>query len=297
MIPYPYQSLKLAREDSQHWWFHCVFHRGDNEPSMVVNKTEPYKLFFRCWACGENGNAKSFAVKYLGHDPKLIDSQIEPCSDAITILKERYKVNWETKRGCPLEHIPDEEQQLAFRVGISVETIRKFGIGWKDYKFLIPMYDEQGICGIAVRSYEFDNKKGWICKKRCIKGSKHGWFFPKSDYSADKPFFIAEGWSDTAVLIEMGFQAMGRFNAVHTEWNAMCSDNPNVYIISDTDECGIKGSKKLQQLIGGKIIYPPEYTPKCGFGTGPTRCHYKDIREFFLAVGPERCKQWLEKQL
>lgn len=289
-LPYPYQSLKLVREDSQHWWFHCVFHKGDSEPSMVVNKTDPYRLWYRCWACNANGSPKYFATHYLGHDPKLIDSQIEPCSDAITILKERYKMNWETKRGCPLNHIPDEEKRLAEMVGVSVETIRKFSIGIKDDKYLIPMYDENGICGISTRFYEFNSLVGWVCEKRCIKGSHHGWFAPANPiYRREFPTFITEGWSDTAIILEMGFQAMGRFNALHTaihpDW-----DEGRIYIVSDTDECGLKGSQKLQRLIGGKIILPQTLH-------GVTQHYWKDIREMYLNEGKEQTKQWLESQL
>lgn len=292
IVPYPYQSLNLVSEDDRHWRFLCPFHK-ETEGSFTVNKTEPYRLFYRCWACNENGSAKTFAIKFLGHDPALFDKQAPPCTLTMENVLEavRPKINWDSLRGCPLHHIPAEEQRLAEAVGVSVETIRKFEIGWRDYKFLIPMYDESGICGISTREHLTFNGET-RCNKRCVKGSKHGWFAPaKPIYRRQFPTLITEGWSDTAVAIECGFQAMGRFNAahimMHPDW-----DGGKLYIITDNDEAGITGSQKLQKLIGGKIISPCKY-----FNANGTYSNYKDIREFYLAVGKERCTKWLESKL
>ena len=305
IVPYPYQSLKLVSEDERHWRFFCPFHK-ETEGSFTVNKSESFRLFYRCWACGENGSAKQFAVKFLGHDPKIFNKQLEAVIpyDVEYMEHIKPKINWDSFRGTPLEHLPAEEQRLAEAVGVSVETIRKFGIGWRDYRFLIPMYDEEGICGIAVRWYEVpeEDTTGMamygICKKRCIKGSKHGWFMPaKSTYTQELPTFITEGWSDTAVLMECGFQAIGRFNAGDIRFTPDW-DRATTYIVTDNDETGITGSQKLQKLIGGTIISPPTVATPAGWRTcGHTIKHYKDIREFFLSVGKDACRRWLESQL
>lgn len=287
MIPYPYQSLKLTGETERHWNFICPFHT-ETQGSFSVNKTEPYSLFYRCWACDANGSAKSFAIKYLGHDEKFFDSQI-PLYDGGPMNLIKPKINWEELKGTPLEHIPAEERRLADAVGLSVETIRKFKIGWKDYKYLIPMYDEQGICGIATRIYwntKFVPEKGkdFNCAKRCIKGSKHGFFYALNQgFPIEAPIFVTEGWSDCATITELGFHSIGRFNAAHIENHVELADKPHVYIISDSDECGRKGSLKLQKLIGGKIIYPEP--------------SFKDVREMYLKFGKEQMKQWLVARL
>lgn len=296
MIPYPYLSLKMAFESDDHYFTHCPFHK-DTNASFCINKrnlgAEKFKqeLYYKCFGCGKCGTAKDFAYRYLGHDKKSIQINLYGQADVSSPVKEiiRPKINWETMRGFPLEHIPDEEQQLAFKVGVSVETIRKFKIGWRDYKFLIPLYDDRGICGIAVRSYGFDNKEGWICKKRCIRGSKHGWFYAlNQSFKITDPIFVTEGWSDTAVITELGLHSIGRFNALHIDEHIELSDKPYVYIISDTDECGIEGARKLQDLIGGKITYPSQYDGKS---------RYKDIREMYLDIGKEATKKWIEEQL
>lgn len=295
-VPYPYQSLKLVGETERHWRFLCPFHK-ETEGSFTVNKTEPYKLWCRCWACGASLSPKSFAHSYLQHDSKVVDSQIPACRDAITILKERYKIDWKYKMPPAIGQIKDcpQAKELADLVGVTSETINKFYIGFSGCtgRYCIPMYDEGGICGIQERWYE-----GYKCIKRCQRYSKHGWFVnQKRCFEPHTPIFFCEGWSDTAVMVEMGFNAIGRFNALHIGEGPFPLTTGKVFIISDFDEIGIRGSQKLQKLIGGKIIIPPEFVPKIGFGVYPTRSHYKDIRNMFLNEGIGRTKQWILKQL
>lgn len=279
-LPYPYSSLILDREDNRHWFFHCVFHSGDNQGSLCVDKIGRWKLHYYCFACGERGSATDFAVKYLKHDRKLINSQIPKLpsnQELLNSIKKKCKINWDAQRGCPLENIPNEERKLAEIIGVSVRAIRLDSIGWKDSKFLIPMLDEKGICGIQTRDYQG--------KKRCIKGSKHGWFGELNDLTCYlDPVFVCEGWSDKAVLIEMGFQAQGRFNALDLRINPQWKECKSVYIVADNDGCGIKGAKKLQKLIpNSKIIYPMK--------------QYKDIREQTINKGFKEVKKWIQNQL
>jgi hypothetical protein len=146
------------------------------------------------------------------------------------------------------------------------------------------MYDETGICGIQETWFE-----GGERRKKCQRYSKHGWFIPEQPtYPLNKNTYITEGWSDTTVLVELGYIVVGRFNALHIEIpHRNIKDQfghwiPS-YIISDTDKCGIQGSKKLQRLIpNSKILYP--------FG-------YPDIRAKFLKEGVEQTKKWVESNL
>jgi hypothetical protein len=288
VVPYPYQSLKLVGETERHWRFLCPFHK-ETEGSFTVNRTEPYKLWCKCWACGVSLSPKSFAHSYLQHDSKVVDSHIPACTDAVTILKERYKIDWKSKMPPAIGQIKgcSQAKVLADLVGVSPEAINKFYIGFSGCtgRYCIPMYDERGICGIQERWYSGDK-----CIKRCQRYSKHGWFIPHSIvYPVCEPIFITEGWSDTVVMVEMGFNVIGRFNALHVQRHPEFDDKPYIYIISDSDECGIKGSQKLQKLIGGKIIYTPTIYPRIW--------KPKDIRELYLKQRKEWTKQWILEQL
>lgn len=282
--PYPYNSLVCVNEDDRHWWFHCCFHEGDNEASLTVNKTNPFKGFFRCWGCGINGAAKKF-IRLKGM--KTIVDELQEYHEKYEANAPEYqhpKIDWEKIIEWKLDN--NLTECLAGRVGVSSETIKKFDISY-NLGYLHPMYNEQGICGVQKRIYVNNG-----CLKRCLRYSKHGWFMPVISFQGQPIFykpnlfssdlFITEGWSDTAVGIELGLWTVGRFNALTVEFPPTIDFDNEVkktYIISDTDKCGIQGSKKLQRLIpNSKILYP--------FG-------YPDIRAKFLKEGAEKVKQWI----
>lgn len=288
--PYPYNTLKCVRETAEHWWFHCCFH-SENEASLCVNKTNPYKLFYRCWACNQNGSAFNFAKKM-----KLSTKDIPPITDAATILKERYKpkIDWKGRLPKLGNYYYGYMLDLAKNIGVSYEIIEKFNVGFFKGKFLIPMYDKQGICGIQQRWYEGDK-----CIKRCQRYSKHGWFIPVNIHSLDfyrnhSIIFITEGWSDAAVMIDLGYLAIGRFNALTvTSCPIHLNQFDKVYIVSDTDKCGATGSRKLQKLIPrSKVIYPCIKN-----SDGKVTNYWKDIREMVKIYGKGVTKEWLKKQV
>lgn len=287
-VPYPYDSLECVRETAEHWWFHCCWH-SEKEASLCVNKTNPYKLFYRCWGCNENGSAFDFAKRM-----KLSTKDIPPITDAATILERRYKpdIDW---KGRLLEWASNNyEFDLADRIGVDVATIQKWLTGFWNNRYLVPMYDKQGICGIQQRWYEGDK-----CVKRCQRYSKHGWFIPAnipslSFYRDYDKIFITEGWSDAAVILDLGYLAIGRFNALTvTSCPIHLNQFQRVYIISDTDKCGATGSRKLQKLIpNSKVIYPCIKN-----SDGVVTDYWTDIREMVQVYGKRVTKEWLKKQL
>lgn len=269
---YPYQNLEIAEETEKHYWCLCPFH-NDHTPSFTINRTNPFYLYYRCWGCGRNGSPKKFARIYLNHkQPDIPESKVKEI--------KRPDIDWNQRIKFKCKSLG---YTLANRIGVSVNTIMTFDFGYfhKTKRFLIPMYSEKGICGIQEHWWESGEHK-----KRCQRHSKHGYFAPsKSTYKIEKPTYLCEGFSDTAVVIECGFQAIGRFNAlssfIHPDWNR---DNSGIIIIvSDTDKVGIKGSKKLQQLIpNSKILIP--------YG-------YGDIRSLYLDKGKKFTKAWLKGEI
>jgi DNA primase len=246
-----------------------------------VNKTNPYYLHFRCWGCGQHGSAKKFA--------ELTKQNLDLIIDKMAIELKTYKfkrplINW--KERLELKPTFQEIGQLIKYLGNIGNGLDKFELGVNPYNrhYLIPMYNENGICGIQERWYENGE-----CKKRCQRYSKHGWFRPERlpqnfTYIHNADLYICEGFSDTTVVIECGFNAIGRFNALHLDYLPTHLANwNNVIIIADTDKCGIKGAKKLQKLIPNSKIRIP-------FG-------YKDLRELYLDRGKEFTKCWLKGEI
>lgn len=279
MIPYPYNRLKLQDETERHFLFYCPFHK-EKQPSFTVNKMEPFKLYYRCWGCGRNGSATKFAKVYLGHkNPNIKEFTVRTV--------ERPVIDW-NKRLASCTLYSWDKIYLATNFGVSKTIFDKFLIRkyWDVnkliWKFMIPMYNEKGICGIQEHYF----KDGEHIKK-CQRHSQHGYFSPKCNLLNElRPLYICEGFSDAAVAIECGVEAIGRFNALDLKIPEVLLQQGMVsqfIIVSDTDKVGISGSKKLQQLIpNSKILIPRGY---------------KDLRELYLDRGKEFTTAWLKGEI
>ncbi len=274
MTPYPYEKLEVTDENDKHWMVLCPFH-NDTTPSMTINKGGKFPLWYRCWACGANGSPKKFAI-LTKQNPHLIEY----------VKKGEVKrptIDWKKRLvgQCCWPII----EELAHFFKLEALTIGKFEIGYygtvyKNYTtFLVPMFgSDAGICGIQEHWWAGDKHI-----KKCQKYSKHGIFKPNLKWDKTKPLFIAEGFTDTATLVELGFQAIGRYNALHLlnkKFIDHISQFTKVYIVSDNDEIGRSGAKKLWEKIDpSTIIYPKE-----GF---------KDIREMYIREGYEKTHAWI----
>lgn len=97
-------------------------------------------------------------------------------------------------------------KSLAFlNIGIRNDTLQKFGMGWTEDAFSFPMVSPtQEIIGMQVRFPDG--------RKMTIRGSTVGLFVPRPLEIKDRILLVAEGMSDTAVLTEMGYGAIGRYN-------------------------------------------------------------------------------------
>src|SRR3972149_624711 len=101
-LTYPYSSLKLAFESSDHWFVHCPFHQDTNASCCINKKTlgdKPYQqyLYYTCFGCGECGTAKSFAQQYLQHDLKSISLNLMG-EKTLRKFTPQPKINWDTLR-------------------------------------------------------------------------------------------------------------------------------------------------------------------------------------------------------
>lgn len=111
-------------------------------------------------------------------------------------------------------------------------------------------------------------------RKVSIMSSKMGLFIP-SDLPTKGLLLICEGASDTAAALDLGFVAIGRPSCnSKVEMTANFARGRAVVIVSDNDEVGKIGSKKLARALSlicpdVKVIFPP-------YGI-------KDLRQWFKA--------------
>jgi phage/plasmid primase-like uncharacterized protein len=156
---------------------------------------------------------------------------------------------------------PEALGQLAAELRLSTDSLIRLGIGyWVARRaWTFPMLDAAGnVLGIRLRLADG--------KKLSVRGGNEGVFIPNDLELAGGQLLIAEGPTDTAALLDMGFQAAGR---------PSCSGGvksmvelvsklavPEVVIVADGDEPGQRGAENLATALlayatAVRIIIPP----------------------------------------
>lgn len=131
--------------------------------------------------------------------------------------------------------------RFAESLGVQPFSLRMLRVGWfaSSDAFSFPMFRYgQRLIGIRLRS---ETGKKWA-----IKGSRQGLFMPLQWPSAKKGVLICEGPTDTAAMLTMGFNAIGRPSAMgsHALMEEAVSGRP-VCIISDSDDVGRDSAMRL----------------------------------------------------
>lgn len=133
---------------------------------------------------------------------------------------------------------------LSKDLGVSVDSLIRLQVGYDGRGWLFPMSDgNQKIVGIRIRV-----PKG----KFAVKGSKNALFWPSGVMAdSDNLLFICEGPTDTAALLDLGFDAIGRAscNTGVAYIKAMIGQfERKVVIVADKDAPKIRP--------GGSVFYP-----------------------------------------
>lgn len=175
----------------------------------------------------------------------------------------------------------DAEQlhALAFDLGLSVESVNALGIGWSHSHraWSFPMTDPAGtVLGIRLR-----RPNGF---KFAVAGGREGLFIPQHPASPKSLLLVAEGPTDTAALLDMGFSAVvGRPSCaggvkllvdLSQKWRAQ-----EVVIVADGDEAGRRGAENLALMLLPYAKAVRTITPPAGI---------KDVRDWLNHGGSGR---------
>jgi hypothetical protein len=162
-------------------------------------------------------------------------------------------------------------KQFQAKYGLSLETIKKYLIGYKQGKYAIPIE-------IAPKKWHYKLHKGY--QSRGAKAT----IYPADILQDDLPYIIiTEGEFKALLLIQMGFNAVTTTAGAGTwkpEWNDLFREF-NVCLAYDNDEAGRKGEKKVASSLKGiaksvkRIQWPP-------FMNGKDK---KDVTDFFVVLG------------
>lgn len=152
----------------------------------------------------------------------------------------------------------DEHAQA---LGVTVESLCRLEIGWAPQfgAWAFPMKDDCGqYLGIRLRQPSR--------RKFAVAGGREGLFVPSNLY-AGGPLLICEGPTDTAAMLDLGFDAVGRpscgggvklLTNLVRGWN-----RPDVVVVSDADGPGQNGANNLAAALAVycpsvRVIAPPE---------------------------------------
>jgi phage/plasmid primase-like uncharacterized protein len=155
---------------------------------------------------------------------------------------------------------PEALDKLAGSLGLSVPSLTRLGIGWSSHHtaWTFPMSDAHGnVVGIRLRLPDG--------RKLSVRGGREGLFIPAAlDYSGR--LLIAEGPTDTAALLDLGFCAVGRPSC--TGGVKLLRELvrklavPEAVIVADGDASGQRGAESLAAVLVAycpavRIIAPP----------------------------------------
>ena len=164
---------------------------------------------------------------------------------------------------------PKALDALAVALGVSVESLRRLGVGWtaKHRSWSFPMRSAVGnMLGIRLRL------SGG--RKLSIKGGREGLFIPEG-IGAHDLLVVCEGPTDTAAMLDLGFSAVGRpscAGGVKLLVELVRTVKPSgVVIVADADAPGQRGAEGLAAVL---LAYSPAVrivTPPAGI---------KDAREW-----------------
>jgi len=140
-----------------------------------------------------------------------------------------------------------EVERLAASLCVSPGSLFRFGIAWASphRAWALPMCDAlRETIGIRLRA---ENGKKWA-----VRGSCNGLFWP-DDLTGTGPLLFCEGPTDTAALLDLGYDAIGRpscAGAVELIVEVVCAlHRRDVIIVADGDGPGIDGADRLARAL------------------------------------------------
>ena len=157
--------------------------------------------------------------------------------------------DWECK-GLP---------ELSELLGVSIKSLHRARAGNIGIAWCFPMWRWPSMIGVRVRY-----PSG---KQACIPGSQNGLFVPTGIY-LEGPLLLPEGPSDLCAALDLGFDAVGRFNCSGGSelLQSYLKQYPrrDVVVVADSDTPGIKGATSIAKSIlpftrSITVIKPPKY--------------------------------------
>ena len=238
---------------------------GDQNPSLSYGERADGSVWVKCHAgCDRDAVLASLGLtrrdshRNAGEQPNrprwhtvILQARRRPDSNAVRLegLAERFRSDL----------LPTSCIQLARDLNLTVESLLSLHVGWdaNTGTWSFPMCDGDGqLVGFRLRRRDGT--------KFSVKGGREGLFLPK-DLPVENRLIVAEGPTDTAALLGLGFRAVGRpscCGGVAEIVRLVRRLRPaGVVIAADRDRPGQDGAQKLANAlvihVAIRVISPP----------------------------------------
>jgi len=261
---YAQQVGETKRLNASEQRFLCPFH-DDTEPSANFNVDTGV---WYCHVCNEGGSPIDFLMR-KGRTYK----------DAIAELGEMAGVEAPSRNGHRAEPVPAKRPRLAKRLsddkvddwheaalrntdlmkwfhdkrGFSVETVKRWQLGWDGERVCIPIRDEEGTL-INVRRYLRDSTGAQGKMLSLAQGTGAARLWPTKPLEQDEVIFVEGEW-DAILMHQHGFtntltvtSGAGTFKP---EW-VEAFDQKRVIVFFDNDDAGRKGARRVASMLSEK---------------------------------------------
>lgn len=218
----------------------CPFHE-DTDPSMSLDLDTG---LYYCHGCKDGGDVIKFYMKQKGCSFSTAKRDI--------FGNDRTPVLTETEVDIAHKNLLDSvnlQNLLFIKRAWSVESIKKFKLGWLDEKVLIPIYEELDNRKLVnIRKYDVLHKT----KEKFVgvRGYNQMRLWPPQNLIHDIVIVFA-GEPDTILADQLGFPAVTFTGGEGSFKESLLTNfkNKKVYICYDVDETGRKAAKLVADRI------------------------------------------------
>ncbi len=146
--------------------------------------------------------------------------------------------------------------RLALSLGVTAVSLITLDVGLTADAWTFPMYSKPGVvCGVRYRA---EDGRKWA-----YRGSRNGVFAP-AKFSGDGPLLVCEGPTDTAAMLDLGYDTVGRASCLsNLEQMPVFAAGRDVVVVADGDGCGLRGAAKMAAVLKTHcpsvcVVWPPD---------------------------------------
>jgi len=216
----------------------CPFH-DDKTPSMSIDLEEG---LYYCHACKEGGDTFQFYMKF--HNCSFAKAKNDIMGNEQFNVLTDTEVNEAHKRLLESPHL---QKLLLVKRGWSLETIKKYELGWSEERVFIPIRSSDGSLQ-NIRKYDIFHKTKQ--KFKGVEGYNQIRLWPRTALEKEL-LVICAGEPDTLLACQYGINACTFTGAEGTFRQELLPEfkDKTVYIVYDVDEPGRIGARRLANKL------------------------------------------------